>query len=518
MAAPRITDRCAIDGKFRPPEEHARLLVVGAGPAGARAAADAARAGWRVVLVDENPVPARLMGLDVPLFYGQRNTAAVQDSGRMIERLVASNPGIEAAFDAGVDVRLGVTAWGAFVNGPGLHALPGRVVGLADGERAWLCGFDALILATGARDLVLGFAGVDRPGVMGALALHALLRRYDAFGGRRIVILGSGDLAAETALLALERGLDVAALVEVLPEPQCTPALQQALQVHGVAILTGQVILGAEGGADGVTGAVLAPADGVGAATTLACDTICLAIGAVPVIELADVLGCALEADGARGGHVAAQDGNLQTSIPGVFMAGACTGLSGDAAAQGSAAAAAALAWLGGTLSPAALPAQTEADAFAYRMAWMRTLAGTGDAGAPVCLCEEVSRADLLGVQPPRYLGCRAPKMAARDAASLLRDGPFNPDQIKRLTRAGMGPCQGRRCREQIALLLALESGERPAAIPLARYRAPVRPLPLGVLAETDETGAMQEGWDVWFGIPSQWLPYAEIPDEGALP
>jgi hypothetical protein len=147
----------------------------------------------------------------------------------------------------------------------------------------------------------------------------------------------------------------------------------------------------------------------------------------------------------------------------------------------------------------------------------MRALAGTGDAGAPVCLCEEVSRADLLGVRPPRYLGCRAPKMAARDAASLLRDGPFNPDQIKRLTRAGMGPCQGRRCREQIALLLALESGESPAAIPLARYRAPVRPLPLGVLAETDETGAMQEGWDVWFGIPSQWLPYAEIPDEGAL-
>jgi hypothetical protein len=101
--------------------------------------------------------------------------------------------------------------------------------------------------------------------------------------------------------------------------------------------------------------------------------------------------------------------------------------------------------------------------------------------------------------------------MAARDSKSLLQDGPLNPDQIKRLTRAGMGPCQGRRCREQIALLLAMASDLSPAAIPLASYRAPVRPLPLGVLADTAETQAMHEQWDVWFGIRTQWIPYDMI-------
>ena len=93
----------------------------------------------------------------------------------------------------------------------------------------------------------------------------------------------------------------------------------------------------------------------------------------------------------------------------------------------------------------------------------------------------------------------------------MLQDGPISPDQLKRLTRAGMGPCQGRRCREQIAMLLAIASDQPIAAIPLASYRAPVRPLPLSALADTAETASMQQGWDVWFGIRKQWIPYAAI-------
>jgi hypothetical protein len=155
----------------------------------------------------------------------------------------------------------------------------------------------------------------------------------------------------------------------------------------------------------------------------------------------------------------------------------------------------------------------------AYRLAWMRALQATGGLQAPVCLCEEVTRGELLGVQPPRYLGCQSSKMAARDSESLRADGPLNPDQIKRLTRAGMGPCQGRRCREQIALLLAIAGEQDVGAVPLARYRAPVRPLPLEVLADQEESADMQAFWDVWFGIPTQWIPYADIgtPAEEAI-
>ncbi len=71
-----------------------------------------------------------------------------------------------------------------------------------------------------------------------------------------------------------------------------------------------------------------------------------------------------------------------------------------------------------------------------------------------------------------------------------------------------MGACQGRRCRTQVACLLTAATG---VAVPVATYRAPVRPVPLGVLADWHEPAALAAGWDVWFGIPTQWTPYADI-------
>jgi hypothetical protein len=134
------------------------------------------------------------------------------------------------------------------------------------------------------------------------------------------------------------------------------------------------------------------------------------------------------------------------------------------------------------------------------------------------CQCEEVTREELVGVQPPRYLGPAAAPMRARSLGTLGQDGPLNPDQVKRLTRAGMGPCQGRRCREQVALLLA-EAGDVPVdTIPLASYRPPVRPLPLSVLWPRDEPAAMREHWVSWFGIPTQFAPHwAGDPDTTVL-
>jgi thioredoxin reductase len=449
------------------------------------------------------------MGIDVPLFYGQHMNAAVQEEARMVERLVASTPALEAAFDAGVDVRLGITAWGAFANGPALRALPQPVVGLTDGKRSWMCGFGALILATGARDLVLGFPGIDLPGVMGAQGLHSLLTRYEAFNGQRIVILGSGELAVSTALAALDRGLEVEALVEVLPAPQADTA---ALMARGVKVLTGTTILRAEPGGMGVAAAIV-QRDGAQTPERLACDTICLAIGAVPTIELSSVLGCRLAYHGARGGHVPLTNADGATSLPGIYCAGDCAGLAPEAEQRALVTARAAIAWLHAEHRPehhgaseATLPEpDTTTD---YRLAWMRALMAASDGATPACLCEEVTRAEFLGIQPPRYLGCASDRQAARNAGTLLRDGPLNPDQIKRLTRAGMGPCQGRRCREQIALMLALASDQSPAAIPLASYRAPVRPLPLAVLADGAESPDMRTQWDVWFGIRAQWVPY----------
>ena len=71
-----------------------------------------------------------------------------------------------------------------------------------------------------------------------------------------------------------------------------------------------------------------------------------------------------------------------------------------------------------------------------------------------------------------------------------------------------MGPCQGRRCREQVALLLADLAGVPLAELPLPSYRAPVRPLPLSVLWPHDEREEMRDEWVSWFGIPTQFGPH----------
>lgn len=481
MGVERGRDAFSIEGKFAAPEEHADVLVIGAGPAGVSAALERARAGAKVVLIDENPVPAALMATDVPHFFGQRMTGAVQSPARMLEQIIATTPGLEEAFDLGVDVRLGVSAWGGFVNGPGLRALPAPVVGLTDHERSWLCSFDTLIIAAGARDLALAFPGWDQPGVMGANALGALLTRYDAFAGRRLVILGTGPLALATACLAFARGLDVVALVEVRDSPQGRPEQIDAVTAIGVPIFTSHVIAEACGGIDGVQSVTLASLDG-GEPTTLACDTVCLAVGLVPMVELLDVLGVALTRDEASGGHVPARIGAGRLSVANVFAVGDCAGVD-------------------------------EPDAGAYRADWMRALLSRGPDDLRICQCEEVGRAALLHVQPPTYLGAPPPAQAARSLAGLLADGPANQDQIKRLTRAGMGVCQGRRCREQIALMLEQASGSQ---VPLAGYRAPVRPLPLKVLADTGEAAPMSADWDVWFGIPEQWRAYSDVPPMAA--
>jgi hypothetical protein len=152
--------------------------------------------------------------------------------------------------------------------------------------------------------------------------------------------------------------------------------------------------------------------------------------------------------------------------------------------------------------------------------AWLRASLAADGEDAYACLCEEVTRRELVGVQPPRYLGGRSAAMRARSLDTLRRDGPVDPDQVKRLTRAGMGPCQARRCREQVALLLAESAGAGAAELPVPSYRPPVRPLPLSVLWPHDEPEAAREHWVSWFGIPSQFAPHwdgrvAEVPAAG---
>lgn len=519
-------DPKSVAGKDLPVAERTQLLVIGAGPAGLAAAIDAAERGLSVVLVDENPVSIKTMGDEVPLHFGQAMSAQARNRNAMMEAFIASEPLIEAAFEAGVDLRLGTACWGLFSNGPSLGWLPGTVAGLNDDERCWMLAAQQVIVATGRRDMGLAFPGWEKPGVLGATAALALAGRYGALEPRRIVMLGSSTEALVTALALRDAGVVVAAIVEQADEIIGSPDLAGRLKAGGTQLLTRHVVREATG-RDHVEAALVSTVDTEGRAfgpeRSLACDGIVLAVGATPVVDLLDALGCRIAFQPERGGYAPLVDGDQRTSLRNVFAVGDAAGLWSDktrdrsiAEAEGRCAAAAIARDCGvddgRAVAAAAPPGAPECDISAYRLAWVRASVVEARAEVHVCQCEEVTAREILEVRPPRYLGWQDERRNDRSLSALLGDGPPNPDQVKRLTRAGMGPCQGRRCREQVSALLALGAAVPLSSIPLASYRAPVRPLPLSVAGQISEAPEQAEHWDTWFGMHAQWRPFWEVP------
>src|ERR1700691_4611675 len=176
-----------------------RLVVIGGGIAGCTAAIEAARRGMQVTLVDEHPQALAAMSMDAPYFYGSRLPAVLSDDSAIADRVLGANALLLDCLDVGVEVLTSTCAWGNFVPGPNLRYTNERRLGLADAEHSWLISYKHLILAPGARDLILSFPGWHLPGVLGAEAASALLTRYQALGGTRVVILGSGNVGLRLA-------------------------------------------------------------------------------------------------------------------------------------------------------------------------------------------------------------------------------------------------------------------------------------------------------------------------------
>ena len=502
------------------------LVVVGAGTAGTAASIEAARAGVEVTLIDENPISSAMMGLNVPQFFGGRFTGELRDKGLMLEKVASANGGLTQAQELGVDVQLGTCVWGAFRNTETSRVLDGPQLGLSDGERSWQIKYDRLIVASGSRDLGVPFAGWDLAGAMGANGANALMGRYGALSSRRMVVLGSGNLGLYTSKTALDSGIEVAAIVDVFPSVRGDEALMEHLRDEGVELYTSHTVREAIGSDGEIESVVLVEIDDdcqpiSGTETHIPADAVCLAIGLVPNIELLSLLGCDMSFKSELGGYVPVGDDRMMTSVDGVFVAGDVAGVhdgmvldSDIARRQGRLAGIAAAESLGALDEEdavARMGALRSSDAkpnedYSNRMRWLKSLVNSGGPDVFVCQCEEVTFADLIETRPPRYLGWESEQMSRRNLETHMKDGPVNPNQLKRLTRVGTGHCQGRLCREQVSMLLAEESGTDVGEIPFLSYRPPVRPLPLKVMWPDDEPEHVRMDWPKWFSPTNQVL------------
>jgi sarcosine oxidase subunit alpha len=155
---------------------HTDVLVIGAGPAGLAAATAAAGSGARVILVDDQPEPGG------SLLSGRTERVGAQTA-------LGWAADVGAALDAARDVVVlrRTTAFGSYDDNYVL-ALQRRTDHLGAGapepsggvsrQRLWHIRARQVVLATGAHERPLVFAGNDRPGVMLAAAVRTYLNRY----------------------------------------------------------------------------------------------------------------------------------------------------------------------------------------------------------------------------------------------------------------------------------------------------------------------------------------------------
>lgn len=299
------------------------VFVIGAGPAGLAASIEAGKAGANVLLVDLNMQPGGQLFKQIHKFFGSsahRSGTRGYNIGKQL---------LEEAREANVEIWMQSTVIGIF---------PGKKIGVErgiDGGKKELITVSAkeIILATGASENVIRFQGWTTPGVMGAGAAQTMINVNHVRPGRKVVMLGSGNVGLIVSYQLMQAGCDVAALVEAAPKIGGYAVHAAKIKRAGVPVYLGYTIIEAKQGDDGcVCGCVIAKVDEQfhpipGTEQTLDCDTIALAAGLKPTTDLVKLVNCELTFNGAFGGYIPLHNEKMETSKMGIFVAGDSTGV-----------------------------------------------------------------------------------------------------------------------------------------------------------------------------------------------
>ena len=180
---------------------HCDVLVVGAGPAGLAAATSAATSGARVILADDRPSPG----------------GSLPDTGESVDALPGATWAATAlaALEAHPEVRvLTRTSVFGYYDDNYLIAVERRGENASSRTRLWRVRARRVVLATGAHERSIAFAGNDLPGVMLAGSARAYVNRYGVLPGRRAVVFTTGDSAYAAARDLAAAGVEIAAVVD----------------------------------------------------------------------------------------------------------------------------------------------------------------------------------------------------------------------------------------------------------------------------------------------------------------
>lgn len=452
-----------------------RIVVVGAGPAGVRAAQALVEAGLRPIVVDEGR-------RDGGQIYRRQPEGFTRPYAKLYGSEAAKAQALHRDFDAlreRIDYRPESLAWN--LADAALHVVrEGRVEALA---------FDALIVCSGATDRLMPVPGWQRAGCYSLGAAQIALKSQACAIGSRVVFLGSGPLLYLVASQYLQAGarveavLDTAnaakswhAILALLARPRLALrglGLIASLRRAGVAVLQGVAPLRIEGddaqGVEGVQGVVVR--DAQGRERRFGADAVGLGWHLRAEAQLADLARCEFVFEPVSRQWLPRIDADGRSSTRGVYLAGDGVRVLGadGAEAAGRLAALAALADLGHESGRVRYLAERESlqrtlarmERFRIGLAqafpWPHEQAAALPDEAIVCRCEAVTAGEL------------------RRCVNALDSREVN--RVKAFSRVGMGRCQGRYCGHAAAEIVAQACGLPIEQVGRLRTQAPVKPV-----------------------------------------
>ena len=311
----RNTDSSDVTGSkaVSTPPAHISLVVIGGGPAGLAAAIEARKSGIAdVAILEREKEPGGILGQCIHPGFGIHLFGEELTGPEYAQRF------IREAAESGVSILSGTTV---------LDLSQDRRITAVSGRYGYFTvQADAVVLAMGCRERAAGALSIPgaRPaGIMTAGSAQRFINMEGYLPGRRVVILGSGDIGLIMARRLTLEGAEVLMVCEVLP--YCgglTRNVVQCLDDFGIPLKLSHTVVALHG-KERLTGVTVARVDEKripipGSEFDLACDTLLLSVGLIPENELSRLAGVKIHP--ITGGPVVSMD--MQTGVPGVFACG----------------------------------------------------------------------------------------------------------------------------------------------------------------------------------------------------
>jgi len=455
-----------------------RVIVVGAGPAGVRAAEALVRSGVTPIVIDEGR-------RDGGQIYRRQPEGFTRPYAKLYGTEAPKAQSLHQAFEqlrARIDYRPDTLAW---------HVRP-RELHVVSGTRTEVLPFDALIVCSGATDRLMPVPGWELAGCYSMGAAQIALKSQACSIGRRVVFMGTGPLLYLVASQYVKAGAQVQAVLDTSPAGLRVKALARlaarpgvlwhglklvaGLRSAGVPVLTGITPLAIAGTPEGgVTG--IRVRDAGGRERAFDCDAVGLGYHLRAETQLADLARCEFRFDAESRQWLPAIDEDGRSSVRGVYLAGDGARILGADGAE----AAGKLAALAALTDLARFPSDEE-------MVELRKTLQVMDRFRRGLIQAFPWPHEMAAQLPDHAVVCRCESISAGDLRRTVRElGACEMNRAKALCRVGMGRCQGRYCGHSAAEVVAHAAQLPIEQVGRLRGQGPVKPLAMAALQPVQE-------------------------------